>query len=170
MNSSNLPTLQLAFSPKYPVVNAFSAAFSSAPSSSQEAHISNIAVSTLLEHALPELYATSHGDIGGVAQPWTCSDLSSFPPSATPLKASQVKPNSSFDKEAAFARPARLQWSSLLGKQDSALDAQFALVDGLMKDGIAFVLELPTDKTGNSIEASQDDSPHLARLAEMVSI
>lgn len=169
-NSSSLPILQLAFSANHPVVNAFSAAFSSAPPSSKDAHISNIPISTLLEHALPKLYATSHGDIGGVAQPWTSSQLSSFPSSTAPLKAVQVKPTASFDREAAFARPARLQWSSLLGKQESALDAKFALVNGLMRDGIAFVTELPTDKTGNSVEASQEDSPQLARLAEMVSV
>lgn len=167
-SSTAFPTLRLAYSARHAVVNAFSAAFSSAPPSNNEPHISQIPLSTLLEHALPDLYASSHGDIGGRARPWTSSDLSDFPSSALPPTADQVKPSTTFDSQQACARPARLKWSSLLGETDSALDAKFALVDGLMQDGIAFVTELPTDKTGNSIEVTQEDSPSLARLAEMV--
>jgi hypothetical protein len=152
------------------VINAFSAAFSSAPPASTDPHVSQIPLSTLLEHALPDLYASSHGDIGGRAQPWTTSEMSQFPASALPPPAKQVSPSSTFDRKEAFARPSRLNWSSLLGESESALDARFALVDGLMRDGIAFVTELPTDKTGSSIDASQEDSPSLARLAEMVSL
>lgn len=167
--SGRFPILRLAYSAKHPVINAFSAAFSSAPPASAEPHISNIPLSTLLEHALPDLYASSHGDIRGKSQPWTASDLSAFPPGAMPVSSQQVEPKAEFDRTEASARPSRLQWSALLGEQESSLDAKFALVNGLMRDGIAFVTELPTDKTGNSIEASQEDSPNLARLAEMVS-
>jgi hypothetical protein len=167
--SGRFPTLRLSYSAEHPVINAFSAAFSSAPPASNEPHVSHIPLSTLLENALPSLYASSHGDIGGRAKPWTASDMSEFPPGAMPLSADQVKPKAGFDRREAFARPARLQWGALLGEKDAALDARFALVDGLMRDGIAFVTELPTDKTGNSVDANQEDSPSLARFAEMVS-
>ena len=167
--SGVLPTLQLTYHPSHAVTNAFSAAFSSAPPPSPDPHVSNIPVSLLLEHALPDLYSQSHGDIGGTSRAWEAADLSGFPASATPPPASQVEPGLALDKTAAFARPSRVAWGAMLGEQEGALDARFALVDGLMRDGIAFVTGLPTDKTGDSIDASDVDSPSLARLAEMVS-
>ncbi|UZJ51925.1 hypothetical protein CBS101457_001245 [Exobasidium rhododendri] len=165
-NSDSLPTLQLAYSPIHAVTNAFSAAFSSAPPPSTEPHTSNIPLSVLLEHALPGLYASSHGDIGGVAQPWQASDLTTFPESSKPPHSSEVTIGTAWDREQALARPSRVTWSALLGDGKSAKKANFALIDGLMRDGIAFVTELPTDKVGDSPDPSVPSSPSLARLAE----
>jgi len=167
-SSGSLPILQLAYSPKYAVTNAFSASFSSAPPASPEPHVSNIPLSTLLEHALPDLYASSHGDIGGAAQPWQASNLTSFASSSKPPLSHEVKTGAFWDRERALARPSRVTWSALLGQGEHAQKARFALVDGLMRDGIAFVTELPTDKTGNGADPSHIDSPALATLAESV--
>jgi hypothetical protein len=167
-SSGQLPTLQLKYSPVHAVTNAFSATFSSAPPASPDPHISNIPISVLLEHALPELYSSSQSDIGGTAQTWKASDLSSFPASEKPKSAAQTNLSTYLNKEDAYARPSRIDWSTLISPGAIQDEAKFALVDGLMKDGIAFVTGLPTDKTGNSVDASADDSPSLARLAEMV--
>jgi hypothetical protein len=170
MSSNTLPTLQIAYSPKFAVINAFSAAFSSAPPASTEPHISNIPLSTLLEHALPGLYASSHGDIGGVARHWQASDLTPFAASSKPPKSTEetVAAGEPWDETRAFARPSRVSWSALLSKEKHSQEANFALVDGLMKDGIAFVTHLPTDRTGDSTDPSDSNSPALARLAESV--
>lgn len=74
-----------------------------------------------------------------------------------------------WDRSQALARPCRVHWSALLGQEKNAQEANFALIDGLMKDGIAFVTRLPTDHTGDSPESSDANSPSLARLAESVS-
>lgn len=149
-------------------MNAFSQELSSAPPADVNPHISHIPISILLEHAVPELYNASHGDIGGAAQAWKSSDLSTFPPSRKPESSKQAQ-TSEMDPQGAFARPSRISWGAFLGDQGKALDAEFALVDGLMRDGIAFVTELPTDKTGSAIDSRDADSPSLARFAEMVS-
>jgi hypothetical protein len=169
-NGSNLPILQLAYSPEHAVVNAFSAAFSSAPPPSGQSHLSHIPVSTLLEHALPDLYATSHGDIGGAAQPWKASDLTTFADTSKPPHSSRVVSGAAWNTEQALARPSRVTWSALLGDGEYAKKANFALVEGLMRDGIAFVKELPTDRTGDSLDPADPNSPSLARLAETVRV
>ena len=168
--------LEIAFTPQFAVTNAFSATFSSAPEPSKEPHISRIPLSKLLAHATPSRYARSHADIGGTPNTWISSDLSSFPHSPKPpSKSSDVQPGQVLVKEDAFARPARMNWSSLLPVANETLSstslspsetARFALVNGLMRDGLAFVTGVPTDKTGDSIHASDENSPNLARLAE----
>lgn len=170
-----LPRLQLSFAPAHAVTNAFSAAFSSVPPLSDKPHISRLPLALLLEHAEPALYASSHGDIGGAARSWAAKDLSlAFARSTSPPRAQDVVPGEPMDVEAATSRPARLTWASLLSAKDSGGDAKteaarFALVSSLMRDGIAFVTSLPTDTTGNEVDASSPTSPSLARLAEMVS-
>ncbi|PWN89532.1 Clavaminate synthase-like protein [Acaromyces ingoldii] len=171
-----LPRLQLSFAPAHAVTNAFSAAFSSVPPSSDKPHISHLPLALLLEHAQPALYASSHGDIGGAARSWAAKDLSpAFARSPSPPRAQDVVPGERMDVEAATSRPARLTWASLLSAKDSGGDAKaeataarFALVNSLMRDGIAFVTSLPTDTTGNEVDASSPTSPSLARLAEML--
>lgn len=172
-DGEGLPRLQLSFAPAHAVTNAFSAEFSSAPPPSNEPHVSRLPLALLLEHANPDLYAASHGDIGGAAQAWAARDLSpAFPRSAEPRPAKDVIPGQDMDVEAARSRPARLTWSSLLpsskGSDAKADAARFALVDALMRDGLTFVTGLPTDTTGNEVDASSPSSPSLARLAEMV--
>lgn len=123
------------------------------------------------------MYAMSHGDIGMAAEPWAAKDMTPFPPSALPPATENLVPGQALDEEAAFSRPSRVQWGALLEDGDSIADefmtpaeyARFALTDGVMRDGIAFVTEMPVDRTGNSIDAQDTSSPTLARLAEMVS-
>lgn len=176
-NEHNLE-VELAFKPEFAVTNAFSATFSSAPEPSKEPHVSRIPLSKLLAHATPTRYARSHADIGGTPHTWISSDLSSFPHTPKPpSKSSDVQPGQALVKENAYARPARMSWSSLLPMANETSfstelspseTARFALVDGLMRDGLAFVTGVPTDKTGDSILASDENSPNLARLAEML--
>lgn len=172
--------LQLSYNSRYPVVNAFSAAFSSAPAPSPAPHVSHIPLATLLDNAVPECFALSHGDIGSVAQPWVAADMSPFPHSAKPPATQDVVKGAVLHDDAAFSRPARVAWGALLKPASSAIGtlveesmlpeeyARFALVDGLMRDGIAFVTDVPTDKTGNATSPDDPSSATLARLAEML--
>lgn len=174
--------VELAFKPQFAVINAFSAAFSSAPEPNKKPHISKIPLDKLLAHSTASNYARSHGDIGATPHPWISSDLSSFPHSSkSPSKSSDVRPGQAIDERGAFARPVRLNWSSLLPVLTEASSpsssstllsasesARFALVNGLMRDGLAFVTGMPTDKTGDSTLVSDENSPNLARLAEML--
>jgi alpha-ketoglutarate-dependent taurine dioxygenase len=83
----------------------------------------------------------------------------------------------SLDTDAAFARPARLSWEALLPTEaetragDHLAPSEIALaalVDGLLRDGLAFITGVPTDKNGDSIDIRNENSPNLARLAEML--
>lgn len=173
-----LPVLELAYAPDFAVRNAFSVTFSSAPEPSTRPHVSRIPLSKLVVHATPLQYAQSHGDIGGVARSWQSSELSQFPHSPKPpAKSSDVKPGQArFDNSQAYARPARLAWSTLLpehaGQAASSMSpdeaARLTMVDGLMRDGLAFVTGMPVDTTGDSISIGDPNSPSLARLAEML--
>lgn len=171
-------TLHLAFSAAHPVINDFSRTFSSVPSPSNQPHLSRFSLATLLTHALPHHYAASHADVGAAANHWAAADTTPFARSTQPPPDMQHSPRGqALNLPDAQARPARLAWGSLrpaaddqAEASDEALRAQTLLVEALMRDGLAFVTGLPTDKRGNVPSQSDADSPALARLAEMVSL
>lgn len=167
INADGKPVMVLTYSISSNVTNAFSTTFSPvAPPPASVPHVSRVPLSLILSHASKELYRDFHLDPAGAARPWTGADLTSFPTSTPPPLKSAVNP-SPLNSAAAFARPSRVEWASLVNAASDATEARWALASGLVEDGIAFVTGLPTEVKGSELFPGPE-SPELARLAEML--
>lgn len=179
-DDATLPTLRLFFTPQHPVINAFSAKFSTAPAPPTSPVMCELPVRTLIDHAVSSLYASRIADIGHT-QPWRSADMTSFPSTPAPPATKDMVAGQPLDEEAAHSRPCRVNWGALLqgdGANPPPFDeratmthadkARWTLVNALTSQGLAFVTGLPTDKTGDNPDAHDPTSPSLARLADMV--
>lgn len=135
-------------------------------------HVSRLPLSLLLSHASDSLYRKEyHLDPAGAPKPWLGGDLTSFPATTVqPPHSDEVHP-APLDTPAAFARPSRVQWASLVDSADDPTEARWALAKGLVEEGIAFVTGLPTNnKTSCELPTPSNASstPHLAHLAHLL--
>lgn len=162
--------LVLTYSVDAPVLNAFSTTFSPQPAQPpQEPHVSHVPLELILAHASEEQYREHHMDPAGAARPWDASGLTSFPsPSPPPggARTADVSPKP-LDIAAAQARPARVDWASIIDGAPQATQGRWSLASGLVEDGLAFVTGLPTAVKGGEMSPGPN-SPELARLADLL--
>lgn len=170
----------MTWSTSYPVRNAFSAALGSLPPPSSQPHVSHYSLSFLLQHALPNAYAATHGDVLGTPRPWAAADLSHFTSYLTSAHCQELSAADASTELAigALSRPARIPWIALAshesetGAEEGAevelarKEALYALTEATLRDGFAFVTRLPTEKKGSE---RGENAASLRTLAEMVS-
>ncbi|KAJ1021142.1 hypothetical protein NDA16_003928 [Ustilago loliicola] len=153
------PALRLTFSKEHAVVNAFTAAFGQVKPADAP-HVSDLPISFLLRHAIPDLYADTHMDIMAVPECWAAKDLTHF--KTQPWTPDAPLPADSLEK-GAVARPARIPWDAIRPEDTSndRTQALYSLTEAVVRDGFAFVTRLPTDTT------STEAGPESARLRDL---
>ncbi|WFD34997.1 heme o synthase [Malassezia cuniculi] len=131
--SADAPELLIDYSPKHAVVNEFTRTISpEAVKVADAPHTARIPLSLLFDHAVAKRYAASHCDVLSVAEPWDAATL---------------KEN---------GRPLSISWPEVKTPQ-----GLLALLTAALRDGFAFVTELPTEKT------SSEPGPDAASLREL---
>lgn len=131
------PELLVEYSPRHAVINEFTRTIS--PDAVQKPsgpHTARIPVSLLLDHAVSERYIASHCDVIGMAEPWDAGSLQGN------------------------GRPLSITWGEV-----QTPDGLLSLLTAALRDGFAFVTELPTEKTSSERGA---DAATLRELATTI--
>ncbi|WFD42979.1 heme o synthase [Malassezia psittaci] len=135
LESASELQLVVRFAAEHSVVNAFTKAVSPNAVKQSEVHESRFPLSFLLQHIVPDRYRAECGDLLALGQCWDASKL------------------------AEHCRPSKVDWASIR-ENDNVLSR---FLTSLLRDGFAFVSDLPTQPTGTDPGSDQAKIATLAR-------
>ncbi len=191
-NAGGKETLRIAFPESVQVSNVFSRVFCGAPAPAADAAAFEVQVplDLLRAHVSPVHYDDYHGDVLGVAKPWTASSLGQEP-AGTADRANQIQGHPLPKTGHGYQKPGEpllIDWAQIglsqeqlaepdtygatmipppepNGENAARLESLYALAHSLLRDGLAFATSVPTSPTG-SVPYASDVAQlyHLARL------